>query len=69
MKKNPPDHLLKEVIKEAVAEALHEQREYLEEVIADVLQEMALVEALREVEASGGVRKRRGGFGLVEGEA
>jgi hypothetical protein len=68
MKKSPPDHLLKEVIKAAVAEALHEQREYLEEVISDVLEEMALVEALREIETSGH-RNRASGFGLVEGEA
>lgn len=68
MKKPIPDELLKDVIKAAVAEALHEQREYLEEVITDVLEEMALVETLREVEASG-PRNRSSGFGLVEGEA
>lgn len=66
--KQPSDPALKEALKEAVAEVLHEQRGWFEEVIADVLQEMALAEALREVEATAPSRKPPG-FGLVEGEA
>ena len=59
---------LKQVLKEAIAETLNEQREWLQDLIAEVLEEMALDEALREVEASERLRPRRT-FGVVEGEA
>ncbi len=68
MKKPPTDAVLKEVLKEAVVEALHDQREWLAELVAEVLDDMALTEALREVEGSA-PRKGANGFGLVEGEA
>lgn len=68
MQLSPDDPVLKQALKEALVEALHEQRGWLEGVVAEVLEEMALVEALREVEAAGPAAKHRG-FGLVEGEA
>jgi hypothetical protein len=68
MEKPPTDHVLKEVLKEAVVEALHEQREWLQQVVADVLEEMALTEALREIEGEA-IKAKKSGFGMVEGEA
>jgi len=68
MSLSPDDPALKQLLKEALIEALHDQRGWLGNVVAEVLEEMALVEALREVEAGGPAAKRRG-FGLVEGEA
>jgi len=59
---------LKQVLKEAIAETLFEQREWLQDLIAEVLEEMALDEALREIEAAERVSPRRT-FGVVEGEA
>ena len=38
----------KRALKEALAETLHEQRELLHEVFAEVLEDFALVEAIRE---------------------
>jgi hypothetical protein len=66
--KPPLDPALKLALKEALTEALHDERGWLAEVVAEVLEDMALTEALREVEALG-PRARRNGFGLVEGEA
>ena len=62
------DDALKRVLKEAIAETLHEQREWFQDVIAEVLEEMALDEALREVEAIERL-KQPSSFGVVEGEA
>jgi hypothetical protein len=63
------DVTFKDALKEAVVEALTEQRGLLHEIITDALQELALAEALREIEAM----EKRGGrkqvFGVVEGEA
>lgn len=39
---------LKLALKEALAETLHEQRELFHEVFAEVLEDFALVEAIRE---------------------
>jgi hypothetical protein len=66
--KPPLDPALKLALKEALTEALHDERTWLAEVVAEVLEDMALAEALREVESLG-PRARRHGFGLVEGEA
>lgn len=56
-------------IKEAVAEVLHEQRELIQEIVEDALQEMALAEALREIEVHERRFGQRPGFAQVEGEA
>lgn len=65
---SPPDPVLKQLVKEAVREALLEQREWLQDAIAEVLEEMALDEALREVEAlEHGPQPKV--FGIFEGEA
>lgn len=64
----PPDPVLKQLLKEALVEALHEERAWFRGVIAEVLEEMALVEALREAESAKPPSKQHG-FGLVEGEA
>jgi hypothetical protein len=68
MKELSTDPILRQAVKEALVEALHEQRDWLEDVIAEVLEEMALAEALREVEAAH-ARTGRPGFGVIEGEA
>ena len=61
--------VLGDAIKEAVAEALHEQRELIQEIVEDALQEMALAEALREIEMHERRFGQRPGFVQVEGEA
>jgi len=66
--KPPIDPALKLALKEALTEALHDERGWLAEVVAEVLEDMALAEALREVETLG-PRSKQSGFGLVEGEA
>jgi hypothetical protein len=38
---------LKRTLKEALVEALHEQRELLQEVFVEVLEDFAMVEAIR----------------------
>jgi hypothetical protein len=43
---------LKAVIKAAMVETLHEQRELLREVFAEVIEDFALVEAVRAGEAT-----------------
>ena len=63
-----PD-VLKEAVKEAVAEALDEQRDLIQEIVEDALQEMALAEALREIESHERRFGRHPGFAQVEGEA
>ena len=42
------EETLKKVFKEALAETLQEQREFLHEVFVEVLEDIALVEAIRE---------------------
>lgn len=64
-----PHGALKDALKEAVAEVLNEQRDLIQEIVEDALQEMALAEALREVEAHERRFGRRPGFSQVEGEA
>ncbi|HYE95496.1 MAG TPA: hypothetical protein VD962_04765 [Rubricoccaceae bacterium] len=65
-----PEGTLKALLKDALAEALHEQRDLLHEIVEDALSEMALAEAIREVEAS---ERRMGrqprGFAAIEGQA
>ena len=39
---------MKQILKEALTETLHEQRELLHEVFAEVLEDFALIEAIRE---------------------
>ncbi len=63
-----PDPALKRLVKEAVKEALLDQREFFQDLVAEVLEEMALDEALREVEAIERL-KRPTIFGIAEGEA
>ncbi len=45
---DPSKEALKQALKEALAETLREQRELLREVFAEVLEDFALVEAVRE---------------------
>ncbi len=45
---NPKNEAMKQALKEALAETLHEQRELLHEIFAEVLEDFALVEAIRE---------------------
>ena len=59
---------LKRLVKEAVAEALEEQRAYFQELLAETLEELALAEAMREVEAVQRVRPPQS-FRQVEGKA
>jgi hypothetical protein len=59
---------LKRLVKEAVAEALEEQRGYLQTLISETLEELALAEAMREVEAVQHARPHRS-FRQVEGKA
>ena len=65
----PGHRALKEALKEAVAEVLDEQRDLIQEIVEDALQEMALAEALREVEVHERRFGHRPGFAQVEGEA
>lgn len=44
------DESLKQVIKAALVEVLHEQRGFLREVFAEVLEDQALVKAIREAQ-------------------
>lgn len=59
---------LKHLVKEAVKEALLDQRDWLQDVVAEVLEEMALDEALREVEAAERLQRPKV-FEMLEGEA
>lgn len=63
------DPAFKEALKEAVVEALHEQRDWIVTLLADALEEVALDEALREVEAKTPRRRAANGFGPTQGEA
>ena len=63
------DTALKEALKDALVEVFYEEREMLQEVIEDALQEMALAEALREVEVHERRLGRRPGFQQIKGEA
>lgn len=63
-----PDPTLKLLVKEAVKEALHDQRDWLQDVVAEVLEELALDEALREVEAAERLQPPPV-FRMAEGEA
>ena len=63
-----PNPALKRLVKEAVKEALLDQRDWFQDVVAEVLEELALDEALREVEAAERLQQPRR-FGLLEGEA
>lgn len=49
---NLADPALKRALKEAIAETLQEQRDLLHEVFAEVLEDFALVEAIREGQKS-----------------
>lgn len=40
--------VLKQTLKEALSETLHEQRDLLHDIFAEVLEDFALVEAIRE---------------------
>ena len=59
---------LKRLVKDAVAEALVEQRGYLQSLISETLEELALAEAMREVEAVQHARPHQS-FRQVEGKA
>ena len=59
---------LKRLVKEAVAEALEEQRAYFQDLLAETLEELALAEAMREVEAAQHARPHPS-FRQVEGKA
>jgi len=63
------DGALKAALKEALVEVLDEQRDLLQEIIEDALQEMALAEALREIEAHEHGMRHRTGFEPIKGEA
>ena len=69
--RTPPSEqtVLKEAIKEAVAEVLTEQRDLLQDIVGEALEELALMEALREVEAHERRYGRRAAWGQVEAEA
>lgn len=58
--------VLKRILKEAVTEVLDERRAFLRDVIEEVLADFEMVEDVREVKHSGGVR---GLFAVSEGEA
>ena len=62
------DPALKHLVKEAVKEALLDQREWFQDIVAEVLEEMALDEALREVEAAERLQRPKV-FEMLEGEA
>ena len=63
-----PNPALKRLVKEAVKEALFDQRDWFQDVVAEVLEEMALDEALREVEAVERLQRPKV-FEMLEGEA
>jgi hypothetical protein len=63
------DGSLKAALKEALVEVFDEQRDLLQEIIEDALQEMALAEALREIEAHERGMGQRAGFDPIKGEA
>ena len=58
----------KRLVKEAVAEALEEQRAYFQDLLSETLEELALAEAMREVEAAQHARPHQS-FRQVEGKA
>ena len=48
----PKDDALKQAVKEAIIETLQERRELIHEIFAEVLEESALVEAIRQGQKS-----------------
>ncbi|MDR3555357.1 MAG: hypothetical protein P4L55_11425 [Syntrophobacteraceae bacterium] len=50
---------LKQLVKEAVFEALKDQRQFIYDVLAEVVEDMALVRAIKEGENTGTVDKER----------
>lgn len=63
------DGALKAALKEALVEVFDEQRDLLQEIVEDALQEMALAEAMREIEAHERGVRRHAGFEPIRGEA
>ena len=59
---------LKEVLKEALTEVIEEKKELFYDLIAEVLEDIALVRAIREGEDSGTV-DREEIFDILEGRA
>lgn len=62
------DGKLKELLKQAIIEAIEEKKDEVHDLLVDVMEDMAMINAIREGEKSGAA-SRSEVFGILEGKA